>query len=74
MVTGTLSAMGREEAEELIRRHGGMVSSSVSRKTSFLICGERAGSKLTKAKQLGIPVLDEAAFLELIGHQKGQNK
>jgi DNA ligase (NAD+) len=74
VVTGTLSAMGREEAEELIRRHGGMVSSSVSRKNSFLICGERAGSKLTKAKQLGIPVLDEAAFLELIGHQKGQNK
>ena len=67
VVTGTLSAMGREEAEELIRRHGGMVSSSVSRKTSYLICGEKAGSKLTKARQLGIPVLDEAAFLEMTG-------
>lgn len=70
VVTGTLSSMGREEAEQLIRRHGGMVSSSVSRKTSFLVCGEKAGSKLEKAMQLGIPVLDEAAFLEKTGYQK----
>ncbi len=68
VVTGTLSAMGRDEAEALIRRHGGMVSSSVSRKTSFLVCGEKAGSKLEKALQLGIPLLDEAAFLEKTGY------
>lgn len=73
VVTGTLSVMGREEAEELIRRHGGMVSSSVSRKTSFLVCGEKAGSKLQKAQQLGVPVLDEAAFLEKTGYQKDRS-
>lgn len=72
VVTGTLSSMGREEAEQLIRRHGGMVSSSVSRKTSFLVCGEKAGSKLEKAMQLGIPVLDEAAFLEKTGYHTNE--
>lgn len=67
VVTGTLSSMGRDEAEDLIRSHGGMVSSSVSRKTAFLVCGEKAGSKLSKAQQLGITVLDERAFLEKLG-------
>ncbi len=69
VVTGTLQSMGRDEAEETIRRHGGMVSSSVSRKTTYLVCGEKAGSKLAKAQQLGIPVLDEEAFLDKIGYE-----
>ena len=73
VVTGTLQSMGRDEAEETIRRHGGMVSSSVSRKTSYLVCGEKAGSKLAKAQQLGIPVLDEEAFLDKIGYETNKN-
>lgn len=63
VVTGTLPNLSRGEAEELIRRHGGKAASSVSKKTSFVVAGEAAGSKLTKAQELGIPVLDEAAFL-----------
>lgn len=63
VVTGTLPTLSRSEAEELIRRHGGKAASSVSKKTSFVLAGEAAGSKLTRAQELGIPVLDEAAFL-----------
>jgi len=66
VVTGTLPTLSRQQAEELIRRHGGIAASAVSRKTAFVLCGESAGSKLQKAQQLGIPVLDEAAFLKLI--------
>lgn len=66
VVTGTLPTLSRNEAEELIRRYGGKAASSVSKKTAFVVAGEAAGSKLTKAQQLGIPVLDEAAFMEKI--------
>ncbi len=66
VLTGTLPTMKREEAEALIKQHGGKVSSSVSKKTSYVIAGEAAGSKLTKAQQLGIPVLDENGLKELI--------
>lgn len=66
VVTGTLSRMTREEARELIRAHGGTVSESVSRKTSFVVCGENPGSKLRKAQELDIPVMSEDAFSELI--------
>ena len=62
VVTGTLPSLSREEAEELIRQNGGKASSSVSKKTTFVLAGEAAGSKLTKAQALGIPILDEAAF------------
>lgn len=62
VVTGTLPSLSREEAEELIRQNGGKASSSVSKKTTFVLAGEAAGSKLTKAQTLGIPILDEAAF------------
>lgn len=66
VVTGTLPSLSREEAEKLIAAHGGKPSGSVSKKTAFVLAGEKAGSKLTKAQSLGIPVLDEAAFMSLI--------
>ena len=67
VVTGTLEGMSREEAHEAIRERGGTVSGSVSAATSYLVAGEKAGSKLKKAGTLGVPVLDEAAFLRLLG-------
>ena len=57
VITGTLPGMSREEAAQLIQDNGGKVTGSVSKKTSFLLAGEAAGSKLTKAQDLGIPVL-----------------
>ncbi len=66
VVTGTLSAMGRKEAEEAILQRGGKAAGSVSRKTSLVVAGENAGSKLTKARELGVQVVDEAAFLEML--------
>ena len=66
VLTGTLPTMTRDEASELVKRYGGKVSSSVSKKTSFVIAGEEAGSKLTKANALGVPVIDEEAFLKMI--------
>ena len=62
VVTGTLPSLSREEAEELIRQNGGKASSSVSKKTTFVLAGKCEVSKLTKAQALGIPILDEAAF------------
>ncbi len=67
VVTGTLPTLKRNEAEALIRKHGGTAASSVSKKTSFVLCGTDAGSKLTKAQSLGVPVIDEGEFLKLIG-------
>jgi DNA ligase (NAD+) len=67
VLTGTLESMTREQAEEAIQRKGGKVSGSVSKKTGYVVAGAEAGSKLKKAQQLGIPVLDEAAFLKMIG-------
>jgi DNA ligase (NAD+) len=66
VVTGTLGSMSREAAQEALTARGARVSGSVSRKTSFVIAGSEAGSKLTKAQELGVPVLDEAQFLELL--------
>ncbi len=67
VVTGTLPTLGRKEAEALITKNGGKASGSVSKKTSFVLAGEAAGSKLTKATELGIKVIDEAEFLNMIG-------
>ena len=66
VVTGTLPTLSREEAEALIRKNGGKATGSVSKKTSYLLAGEAAGSKLTRAGELGIPVIDEATFFEMI--------
>lgn len=67
VITGTLDAMSREDAEEAIQKRGGRVSGSVSRKTSYLVAGRDAGSKLEKARALGVETLDEPAFVKLIG-------
>ena len=66
VVTGTLPSLSREEAEKLIVQHGGKAGSSVSKKTAFVLAGEKAGSKLTKAESLGIPVIDEETFLNML--------
>ena len=68
VLTGTLPTLTRTQAEELIRMHGGKTSSSVSKKTDMVLAGEAAGSKLDKANQLGVKVVDEISFLELIGN------
>ena len=67
VVTGTLEGFSREAAETAIREAGGTPAGSVSKKTDYLVAGEKAGSKLAKAEQLGVPVLDEAGFRELLG-------
>lgn len=66
VLTGTLSNMKREEAAQIIENFGGKVSSSVSKKTDYVVYGESAGSKLTKAKELGIPTLTENEFIDKI--------
>lgn len=67
VVTGTLPTLSRKEAEELIRQHGGTAAGSVSKKTAFVVAGEAAGSKLTKAQTLGIEIIDEAELLRRCG-------
>jgi DNA ligase (NAD+) len=66
VVTGTLAGFSREEAEEAIRAAGGHAAGSVSAKTDYLVAGEKAGTKLTKAEQLGVPVLDEDALRRIL--------
>ena len=70
VLTGTFPSLSREEAKEKIEAAGGKVSGSVSKKTSYVIAGEEAGTKLDKAQELKIPIIDEAALLQLIA--KGQ--
>ncbi|MFR7610815.1 MAG: BRCT domain-containing protein [Christensenellaceae bacterium] len=59
--------MGRKEIEDLIASMGGRASGSVSKKTDYVVAGEKAGSKLEKAKELGVRILSESEFFELIG-------
>ena len=66
VLTGTLPTLTREVAKEKIESAGGKVSGSVSKKTSYLVAGEEAGSKLEKAQSLGVPILDEPALLALL--------
>jgi DNA ligase (NAD+) len=65
--TGTLTKFTREEAEGEVKMRGGKASSSVSKTTTYVVAGEKAGSKLEKARKLGVDVIDEDAFLRMIG-------
>jgi DNA ligase (NAD+) len=66
VVTGTLQGFDRQAAEEAIRAAGGKAGGSVSKKTNYLVAGDNAGSKLVKAQELGVPVLDEEGFRRLL--------
>ena len=66
VVTGTLPTLSRRDAEQLIEQNGGKAAGSVSKKTAFVVAGEAAGSKLTKAQELGIEIIDEAEFLKRV--------
>jgi DNA ligase (NAD+) len=70
VLTGKLSSLTRDDAGDIIRGMGGTVSGSVSKKTSYVIAGEDAGSKLSKASELGLTILDEGQFLKLIGRSR----
>ena len=66
VLTGTLSTMGRDAAKAAIEQRGGKAASSVSKKTTLVVAGENAGSKLDKAQELGIRIIDEQEFLSMI--------
>jgi len=67
VLTGTFPTLSRDEAKALVEAAGGKVSGSVSKKTDFVVAGEAAGSKLEKAQELGISILDEAGLLAMLG-------
>ena len=70
VVTGTIEGYSRQEAEDAIRAAGGKPGGSVSRKTDYLVAGEKAGSKLAKAQELGVPVLDADGFRRLLAGEE----
>jgi DNA ligase (NAD+) len=70
VITGTLAGMQREAAEDALRNLGAKVSGSVSKKTSFLVVGADAGSKLAKAQSLGVRILQEAALAQILETRK----
>ena len=70
VLTGTLPTLSRAQAQEMIRKNGGKATGSVSKKTSIVLAGESAGSKLDKARDLGVRIIDEAQFLQMIEQQK----
>ena len=69
VLTGTFPTMTRDEAKDLLEKAGGKVAGYVSKKTDYVVAGSDAGSKLTKAEELGILVIDEAAMLKLLSSQ-----
>lgn len=73
VITGTLPTLSRQEATALVERHGGRVADSVSRRTSFVVAGEAAGSKLARARELGIEVIDEAELLRRISEPESEH-
>jgi DNA ligase (NAD+) len=72
VITGTLPSWSRDEAKAFIEAHGGKVTDSVSKKTSYLVLGEAPGSKYAKAQSLGVPILDEAGLRQLGAGSAGQ--
>jgi len=74
VITGTLPGLGREELKEMLEAAGGKVSGSVSKKTHFLVAGSDAGSKLDKARELDIAILDEAGVLALLNPSAAQKQ
>ena len=68
MLTGGLEGFTREQAQAEIEARGGKVTNSVSKKTSYVVVGESPGTKLAKAEQLGVALLDEAGFVDLLEH------
>ncbi|MEG1926618.1 MAG: BRCT domain-containing protein [Ruthenibacterium sp.] len=66
VLTGTLPSMSRDEAKNIIEEHGGTISGSISKKTTFLVAGDAAGSKLDKAKSLGVSILSESQLMDMI--------
>ena len=70
VLTGTLPTLSRAQAQEMIRKNGGKATGSVSKKTSIVLAGESAGSKLDKARELGVTIIDEAQFLSMIEQRK----
>ena len=66
VLTGTLEKYTRDEASEIIENFGGKTSGSVSKKTTYVLAGEEAGSKLTKAQELGVAIISESEFEEMI--------
>jgi len=66
VLTGTLPTLKRDEAKALVEAAGGKVAGSVSKKTDYVVAGEEAGSKLEKAQELGVPVIDEAELMKLL--------
>ena len=67
VLTGTLTAMTRDEAKEQVEAAGGKVTASVSKKTDYVVAGTEAGTKLERAQEIGVPVLDEEVFLRMLG-------
>jgi DNA ligase (NAD+) len=70
VLPGTLESMTRRQAKDLITKAGGKVTGSVSRKTDYVVAGESAGSKLSKAREMGVPIIDEVTLKELIDWEK----
>ena len=70
VLTGTLPTLGRDTAKDMLEAAGAKVSGSVSKKTSYVVAGAEAGSKLAKAEELGVPVLDEAGMLALLSGER----
>jgi len=66
VLTGTLPTLGRDEARDLIEKAGGKVFSTVSKKTDYVVAGEEAGSKLTKAQELGVKIIDETMLRAIL--------
>jgi len=74
VLTGTLPTLKRDDAKAMIEAAGGKVAGSVSKKTDYVVAGEEAGSKLEKALELGVPVIDEAELLKLLEKRESSNE